>query len=135
MIAAVLGAAALAAATVPAMSVANVRNNLHALDGKTVVVHGWLDRCEKLSCGLFPSLAAARACDYGGVMLSVAASPVVDGRAAELALREVQIEGVLSDRCRAPTADGTITVCSDRAPDFTPTRLVKIGSRAPATPE
>lgn len=122
MVLALILAVAAALPTAP-MSVIDARSNLHALDGKTVAVRGWLDRCERLSCALFPTLAAARRRDYSGPRLSLAGSPVVDDRAAELAHREIVIEGVVSDRCHQ-AANGEVVVCTDRAPDLTPIRII-----------
>lgn len=129
---ALLLAVATAAPGTP-MSVTDALSKLHALNGKKVVVHGWLDRCERLSCALFPTLAAARQRDYSGPRLSLAGTHVVDDRAAELAHREIVIEGVISDRCHQ-AANGEIVVCTDRAPDLTPIRILD-GASAPKQPE
>lgn len=124
----------MAGMTMPAsepISVVSARAQIHALNGRIVRVRGWLSRCHRLSCGLHPDLAAARAQDTDGAYLSLAGGTVLDERAPELSLSEVVLEGVLSDRCRQPPAATEVVVCTDRAPDFTPTHVIAVLGQAP----
>jgi hypothetical protein len=116
-----------------AVSVADIIDNIHAWDGETVTVHGWLGQCQKLSCVLYASLSdaiivesqrpdqAKLSAAIEGV--SIGSSKTFDNAAAQLQFSEVIIRGKVSDECR-----GLFVDCTDRGPDLYPISIASYSS-------
>ena len=92
-----------------------------ALNGKTIMVRGWLDRCVDLSCALFPTRAAAMAKSWERPLLSVGASPLIDNHLDQLRHAEIILEARFDNRCLENKH-----ICLDRAPTLDPVRVVRI---------
>jgi hypothetical protein len=97
-----------------ALTVAEVTSSIVQLDGKTVTVRGWLDVCQHLSCGLFPSKEAAIERQYGDQMLSIASTPDFDDQAEGRGPAEVLLVARVSADFR------TKYICMDRAHELQP---------------
>ena len=113
--------------------VTDVVDNIHAWDGETVTVHGWLGQCQRLSCNLYSSLSdaiivasqrpeqAKLSAEIDGI--SIGSTKKFDQAAAPLQFSEVIVRGIVSDECR-----GWMVDCMDRASDIYP---ISIKSNSP----
>lgn len=94
------------------LSVRYVVENAEALDGREIVLSGWIDHCERLSCALYDS-AEEIGKDWA-YFLSIAPSswfdPYIRGRAPT----RVTLRARLHDRCIVNPATQIIGVCADR---------------------
>ena len=105
------------------MSVREVTQNAAALDGREVVVAGWLEQCLPLSCGLYGSAKEVRKpLPY---YLSIGASGWFDAFARRAGRRWVVLRVRVHDRCVSDPAAGTITGCADRAETLEPLALAR----------
>ena len=94
------------------LSVRAVVENAPALDGKEVVVAGWLEQCQRLSCGLFGSAQeVGKEFPYS---LSIGRSAWFDAYARRAAPGRVVLRARVHDLCISNPADRVIAVCADR---------------------
>lgn len=114
--------------------VTEVVDNIHAWDGQTVTINGWLVLCQGHTCLLHPNLADAiivvsagpdpdefmAAMDRG---ISIGSDKKFDAAAAPLQFSQVTVRGKVSDECR-----GWMVSCLDRASDIYP---ISIKSNSP----
>jgi hypothetical protein len=104
--------------------------NIHALNGKTVRVRGYLGECMGYDCGLFQDrseweqterwLAATAKGQRGHLppdWLGIGGSPDFDAKAQPFVRRYVLITGKLDDSCRD---EQLRPGCTDRAPELEP---------------
>ena len=114
--------------------VTDVVDNIHAWDGQTVTINGWLGVCEGLSCLLHASLDDAvivisPVSDKGEYLaamdrsISIGSDKKFDAAAAPLQFSEVTVRGIVSDECH-----GWMVICIDRASDIYP---ISIKSNSP----
>lgn len=112
-----------------AMSVKEVREQIHSLDGKSVAVIGWIDECYGLNCGLYESLDDARLVSEGSRQtdawhaamdrrLSIGLVDRIDFQAQFFQFKQVVIYGRVNSHCRQ---EGVF--CFDRADDIQPTSI------------
>jgi len=101
--------------------------SIHALDGETVKVRGYMASCAGYDCGLFASEQAHK--DFWRVVenqsgnqdlpdfLSIGYDEEFDRKAAPLMGRYVVVTGRVHDECRDLLGQPQ---CTDRAPDLEP---------------
>lgn len=94
------------------MSVREVTQNAAALDGREVVVAGWLEQCLPRSCGLYGSAKGVR--KRFPYFLSIGASRSFDAFARRAGRRWVVLRVRVHDRCVSDPAADIIAACSDR---------------------
>ena len=105
------------------LSVREVVRQAAALDGQEVVVRGWIEECQHLSCSLYAS-PGERGRDRV-YYLSVGASKWFDAFAAQNAPTFVTFRARVDARCIDDPADDVILACSDRVNSLSPIRLVR----------
>jgi hypothetical protein len=116
------------------LTVRQVVENAEALDGKVILVSGWLPYCHRLSCGLYGSREEV-AKDFA-YYLSIGGSRWFDAAALRLEPGFIVLRARLHNKCISDPADGTIAVCADRSGTLEPLALVRgltPGPRAPAS--
>lgn len=91
-------------------TVADIRRNINAWDGKTVQVEGWLGYCADYQCAIFDTELDARsdsldAWDRG---LSIGDSPAFDAKAVKLQFSRVLLKAEVNNDCFQ-------NFCTDRA--------------------
>jgi hypothetical protein len=112
-----------------AVSTQEARDNIHAWNGRDVIVEGWLGTCQGYDCHIFRTLADAQIVAKGNPKtkewrsamdrsLGIGSATNFDELAAPLQFQEVQIFGRLSDACR-----GWFTGCTDRISDIQPANI------------
>jgi hypothetical protein len=105
------------------LSVREVVERAEALDGREIVVAGWLDQCHRFSCGLYASAKEVeKDLPY---YLSIGPSPWFDSYARSAAPTRIVLRARLNDRCISDPATGIIAVCGDRARTLEPLALVR----------
>jgi hypothetical protein len=122
------------------LTIDQVIQSIHTLDGKTVKVGGYMATCGGYDCGLFSTEQASR--DFWRIandskskekfpeFLSIGYDAKFDRKAGPLAGHYVVVTGQVSDRCR--DTFGRIK-CTDRAPDIIPNDIA-LESKAAALP-
>jgi hypothetical protein len=111
------------------------------LDGRTILVRGWLPRCGGLDCTLYSSKTAAdRFWENRGHnrILSIGAAPEFDRVIrsqvpAEIVLRaRVNADCLRKNEIRNP--DGTIDIilCADRTDDLIPLQIISVRRAVPS---
>jgi len=105
------------------LSVRYVVQNADALDGRQVVVTGWLDECRQLSCPLYaaPEDVGKRWPIY---TLSIGSSRWFDAFARRNAPTLVTLRARVHDHCISDPAADVIAVCADRPNTLEPLGLV-----------
>lgn len=112
-----MGGSSLSAATkANVLSVSDVKNDILALDGKNVMVRGWVKGCGgALSmCELQTSPDA-----NDGPSLTLAYVSTVEKQLKLVAGGEVILKARVTDEC-------TVNICTDRGPDLVPIRVIKV---------
>ena len=116
-----------ASPTERALSVREVVQNAPGLDGREILVTGWIEYCWRLSCPLFESAADVWKDD--GYFLSIGSSRGFDAFAAPQAPARVTFRARVHDRCISDPATGTIAACADRAGTLEPIGFDRPGRR------
>ena len=105
------------------LSVRHVVQNAEALDGREVVVTGWIDECLRLSCPLYADPE-----DVGKAwpiyVLSIGASRWFDAFARLHAPTRITLRARVHDHCISDPAANVIAVCTDRPSTLEPLGLV-----------
>jgi len=105
------------------MTVREIVQNARVLDGREVVVSGWLEQCQPLACGLYASAAEVRTdVPY---YLSIGSSRWFDAFARRAAPTNVVLRARVHDRCISDPSTQVIAVCADRAGSLEPLALVR----------
>lgn len=94
---------ALAPASPPSATIAEVHSRPRSFAGKRVVLQGWVERCGPADCALSEQRGAGR-------RLSMEASTRVDSQLAPLTPTWLELEARIDPACL------TGLVCTDRAP-------------------
>lgn len=105
------------------MGVREVVENAQALDGQEVVVFGWLEHCQRLSCGIYASAEEVEK-DFP-YYLSIGPSHWFDSFAKRTARTQVVLRARVHDRCISNPATGIISACADRAGTLEPIALIR----------
>ena len=97
------------------LSVVEVVERHHELDGQAIRVRGYLSLCERMSCWLTP-----RRSKNSEPYLSIGSSQSFDSSIQNLIGQEIVVEATLDADCLhiqvdPPRPDGTMIVCTDRA--------------------
>ena len=119
----VLALSACAAGSVRPLSVRQVIENAEALDGREILVSGWIEECNRLSCPLYGS-ADEVGKDWPYV-LSIGASRWFDSFARRRAPTQVTLRARVRDRCISDPAAEAIALCADRSDTLEPLSLVR----------
>jgi hypothetical protein len=106
-----------------ATTIAAIRANPKKFDGQVVRLHGYLNRCQPLSCSI--DERAASALGGPGEHLSIAADQKFDDRLKPLIPSYVEFDARFDASCLATTT------CSDRAPELTIVALRSVVSPEP----
>ena len=115
--------ACVAGPTARPLTVREVVENAHAFDGKEIVVTGWLEQCQRLSCGIFASAEEVEK-DFP-YYLSIGRSSWFDAFAQYAAPRRITLRARLHDRCISNPATQIIAACADRGGTLEPLALVR----------
>jgi hypothetical protein len=107
-----------------ALSVTEVIARHRELNGRQVIVRGWLDRCRTLSCGLFASRKAAVIHRYGDDMLSIGWSKAFDRELLNRGPVEILLRARVNDTCMRPEI-----ICLDRADELQPIKILRVWRR------
>lgn len=107
------------------------------LDGKRVMITGWLVECQPLSCALLNNLDGLDDDDFH--YISLGESLEFDRSVARFEGRPhlVEVEGIIRRTCFSHQNDvgidlgGDIIVCTDRADQLRNPRLLRVLDRAP----
>ena len=105
------------------LTVREIVDNARALDGREVVVTGWLQQCERLSCGIFGS--AEEVGKLVPYYLSIGRSEWFDAFAQRVAPGQIVLRVRVNDHCISDPANETIAVCADRPRTLEPLALVR----------
>lgn len=105
------------------LTVREIVENAEVLDGKEVVVSGWLEKCQHLSCGIFDSANEVDK-DFS-YYLSIGPSPWFDSFAQRAAPGPIVLRARIHDRCISNPATQIIAVCADRPSTLVPLALVR----------
>jgi hypothetical protein len=112
-----------------ATTIAAIRANPKKFDGRVVRLHGYVNSCRPLSCGIEERLASASA--GAGQRLSIATDPKFDATIKPLLPTYVEFDARVDATCLIPSASNSITVCADRVPELTIVTLRGIVSPEP----
>jgi hypothetical protein len=104
-------------------TIAAIRADPRKFDGQVVRLHGWVNRCQRLSCSI--DERAATSPKGTGLHLSIAANDRFDQTVGPLLPTVVEFDARLSAACL------TTQVCLDRAPDLSITKLRGVVSAEP----
>jgi hypothetical protein len=113
---------------VPA-TIAAIRANPKHFDGQIVRLHGYVNRCQRLSCGVEERLATAPG--GAGERLSIAGDSRFDATITPLIPTYVEFDARVDATCLFSSSGNTITVCTDRAPVLSIVRLRGVVSPEP----
>lgn len=105
------------------LTVQEVVENAHDLDGRVIVLSGWLQHSQPLSCGIFASAEEVEK-DFP-YYLSIASSRRFDRSAEGAAPRPIVLRARLWNRCISNPATELIAACGDRAGTLQPLNLVR----------
>lgn len=103
-------------------TIAAIRANPKKFDGQLVRLHGYVNRCSRLDCGIEERLATAPG--GAGERLSIAGDAKFDATIAPLLPTYVEFDARLNAEC-------LIGICTDRAPVLTIVTLRGVVSTEP----
>lgn len=106
------------------LSVREVVENAQALDGREIVVSGWIETCQRLSCPLYGSSEEVGK-DWPIYYLSIGPSRWFESFARRHAPTRVTLRARVDARCITDPATGAIAACADRANSLEPLGLVR----------
>lgn len=106
------------------MTVREVMERAEALDGREIVVSGWVEECRRLSCPLFQSRREARR-EWPRYWLSVGSSPWFESFARRNVPGRMTLRARLDARCVTDPRTEVIALCSDRAGSLHPLAIVR----------
>ena len=112
-----------------ATTIAAIRSNPKKFDGQLVRIHGWVNSCERLSCGITERPAADLS--GAGQRLSIAANPKFDATVKPLLPTYVEFDARVDATCLTPSSGNEIKVCADRVPELTVVTLRGVVSPEP----
>ena len=106
------------------LSVREVMENIELYDGRVIVVTGWIDHCEYLSCSLFASKAEVKK-EWPRYGLSIGASPWFDAFVLDRAPARITFRARFDGRCVTDPRDNVIALCTDRVRSLNPIAIVR----------
>ena len=110
-----------------ATTIAAIRSNPKKFDGQVVRLTGWVNACQRLSCGIDERPASDP--KGAGERLSLAGNPKFDQTIQPLLPTYVEFDARFQARCL------TTAVCTDRAPVLTVVSLRSVVSTEPPSSE
>ncbi len=105
------------------LGVRDVVENARALDGQEIVVSGWLQHCQRLSCGIYASAKEAEK-DWP-YYLSIGPSRWFDTFAQRAAPTRIVLRARLHNRCISNPATQIVGACTDRGDTLEPLALIR----------
>jgi hypothetical protein len=106
-----------------ATTITAIRANPRKFDGQVVRIHGWVNSCQPLSCGITERPATDPS--GAGERLSIAANPKFDATVKPLLPTYVEFDARVNAACL------TTSLCTDRAPVLAVTTLRGVVSPEP----
>jgi hypothetical protein len=107
-------------------TVRQVIENAELLDGREVIVAGWLQACQRLSCPLFNSPEEAKG-QSPAYHLSVGGNGWFDHDARRYAPSYVILKARVDARCINDPSQDVIALCTDRPSSLRPVRIIHWG--------
>jgi hypothetical protein len=105
-------------------TVRQVLENRQSLNGKTIVLKGWSDSCQRLSCTLYDSPDEVRK-ERANYWVSVGGYPSFDQAAAARVPSYVVMVARVKTRCMNDPSGETIALCADRPSSIVPLRILR----------
>jgi hypothetical protein len=105
-------------------TVRQVVEKAEVLNGTEVVVAGWLETCQRLSCALYDSPAEATK-DGPTAYLSVGSSDWFDAEARRNGPAHVIIRARVDSRCISDPRQNVMKLCTDRPGDLHPLEIIR----------
>ena len=106
------------------LTVRQVVENNQALHGQEIVVSGWLETCDRLSCPLYASRREARR-NWPDYWLSIGSTAWFDAFAQQNGPGRVTLRARFDAGCVTDPAERVIAACADRARSLDPIALVR----------
>lgn len=106
------------------LTVRHVMENAEALDGREIVVSGWMEECMGLSCELWASRAESRR-HPPRYFLSIGSSTWFDALAQRSTPRQVTLRARFSAHCVTDPRADVIAACTDRPRSLDPLVIVR----------
>lgn len=103
------------------LTVRHVIEDARSLDGREIVVAGWLEHCQPLSCALYASVEDVRS--DNPYYLSIGSRPWFDAATRGSGPAWIVLRARLHNRCINDPASGVIAMCSDRPETLEPIAL------------
>ena len=116
-------AGCLAGPSASPLTVREVIDEAQSLDGREIIVEGWLDQCQRLSCPLFASSEDTRSDDP--YFLSIGSAPWFDIEMRVATPTWIVLRARFHDLCVNDPASGNYAVCSDRPETLEPLALIR----------
>jgi hypothetical protein len=116
-------------------SAGDIPRSAQELNGKKVVVRGWLPHCHRLSCPLFSSQADAEAAEKsvaGKSWISIGSTRSFNRAVWKKTPAEIVLVGRVNADCiqpPPPRIEGeqqVIVLCADRTPDLVPIKILEL---------
>ena len=106
------------------LSVREVMENIELYDGREIVVTGWIDHCERLSCSLFASKAEVKK-EWPRYRLSIGTKAWFDEFASDRAPARITLRARFDARCVTDPRDNEIAICADRVNSLNPIAIIR----------
>jgi hypothetical protein len=100
-----------------ATTIAAIRANPKKFDKQLVRIHGWVNSCQPLSCGITERPATDPS--GAGGRLSIGTNPKFDATVKPLLPTYVEFDARVDAACLTPSVGNEIKVCADRVPELT----------------
>lgn len=110
-------------------TIAAIRSNPRKYDGQVVRLTGWVNSCQRLSCGINERPASDP--KGAGDGLSIGDDAKFDQTIAPLLPTYVEFDARFDARCLIHSQENEIVVCTDRAPVLTVVSLRSVVSTEP----
>lgn len=98
--------------------------NAGALDGREILVSGWVEHCERLFCELYASRRESRGRSWPVYYLSIGSSAWLDAFVRRNGPGRVTLRARFDARCVTDPRSGIIAACADRVSSLRPIALV-----------
>ena len=112
-----------------ATTIASILASPEKFDGQIVRLHGYVNRCEPLSCWIEERTRDAGG--SGGAHLSIATDRKFDATIKPLLPTYVEFDARVDAACLTPGTGNSIKVCADRVPELTIVSLRGVVSPEP----
>jgi hypothetical protein len=113
-----------AGANTPPLTVREVMENAQAVDGKEILLSGWIEHCRPLACILYASRREARR-KSSRYWLSIGRSAWFDAFARRHGPGKITLRARFDARCVTDPRSGIIAVCTDRVNSLSPVAIAR----------